>query len=184
MRGTLLDLMNELGHHAQLNLLPRAKMVLRNRLFAVVLLSGLCAVNAGAQRTEPSGVRAFSIEAAGGTIGSLAGVVTGLAIARIDRCGDEDLSCNLSALAVGAIAGTIGATAGTVIAGRMNETRPSPIGAFAGAVAGAFAGVGAIHLLTEEANVRLNRPVVLVVFSLAQGLLTAAGSRIGASIGR
>jgi hypothetical protein len=157
---------------------------MRNRLIAGVLLSVASAVNAGAQRTEPSGIRAFSIEAAGGTIGSLAGVVTGLALARIDRCGDEELSCNLSALAVGAIAGTIGATAGTVIAGRTNETRPSPIGAFAGAVAGAFAGVGAIHLLTEEANVRLNRPVVLVVFSVAQGLLTAAGSRLGASIGR
>lgn len=153
-------------------------------MFAGVFLLVACAVSAGAQRAEPSGVRAFSIEAAGGTVGSFAGVVTGLAIARIDRCGNEDLSCNLSALAVGAIAGTIGATAGTVIAGRMNETQPSPIGAFAGAVAGAFAGAGAIHLLTEEANVRLNRPVVLVVFSVAQGVLCAAGSRIGASIGR
>jgi hypothetical protein len=154
---------------------------MKNRLIAGLLLSAACAVNAGAQRTEPSGVRAFSIEAAGGTIGSLAGVVTGLAVGRIDRCGDEELSCNLSALAVGAIVGTIGATAGAVIAGRTNDTRPSPIGAFAGAVVGAFAGVGAIHLLTEEANVRLNRPGVLVVFSLAQGVLTAAGSRLGAS---
>src|SRR5688572_6154196 len=167
MRGTLLDLMNEVGHHAQLNLLSRANMVLRNRLFAGVLLWVLCAVTAGAERAEPSGARSFSIEAAGGTVGSLAGVVTGLGIARTDRCGDEGLSGNFAA-----------------IAGRMNETRPSPIGAFAGAVAGAFAGVGAIHLLTEKANVRLNRPVVLVVFSLAQGLLTAAGSRIGASIAR
>jgi hypothetical protein len=157
---------------------------MKTRLIVVILLSFACAGNAGAQRTEPSGIRAFSIEAAGGTAGSLAGVVTGLAIARIDRCGDEELSCNLSALAVGAIAGTIGATAGTVIAGRANDTRPSTIGAFAGAVAGAFAGVGAIHLLTEEANVRLNRPGVLVVFSLAQGILTAAGSRLGASLQR
>ena len=163
MRGTLLNVMNEAGHQAQLNLLARVNVLIRTSLFAV-LLSVVCAVNAEAQRTEPSGVRAFSIEATGGTIGSLAGIATGLAIARIDRCGAEELSCNLSALAVGAIAGTIGATAGTVIAGRMNDTRPSPIGAFAGAVAGAFAGVGVIHLLTEEANVRLNRPVVLVVF--------------------
>jgi len=157
---------------------------MKNRLIIGVLLSAACAADAGAQRAEPSGARAFTIEAAGGTVGSLAGVVTGLAIARIDRCGDEELSCNLSALVVGAIAGTIGATAGSVIAGRMNDTRPSPIGAFAGAVAGAFAGVGAIHLLTEEANVRLNRPVVLVVFSVAQGVLTAAGSRLGAAIAR
>jgi hypothetical protein len=148
----------------------------------LVFLSAACAGAAEAQRTEPSGVRAFSVEAAGGTIGSLAGVVTGLAIARIDRCGDEELSCNLSALAVGAIAGTVGATAGAVIAGRMGDTRPSTIGAFAGAVAGAFAGVGVIHLLTEEANVRLNRPGVLVVFSLAQGVLTAAGSRLAVSL--
>jgi hypothetical protein len=178
------DVLNRLGHHAQLNLLSRANVVLSHRLLAGILLSVGCALNAGAQRAEPSGVRAFAIEAAGGTVGSFAGVVIGLAIARIDRCGDEALSCNLSALAVGAIAGTIVATAGTVIAGRLNETRPSPIGAFAGAVAGAFAGAGAVHLLTEEANVRLNRPVVLVVFSVAQGVLTAAGSRIGASIGR
>ena len=88
---------------------------MKHRFFAVVLLSVACAVNARAQRTEPSGVRAFSVEAAGATVGSLAGV-------------------------------------------------------------------GVIHLLTEEANVRLNRPGVLVVFSLAQGMLTAAGSRFGASL--
>lgn len=153
-------------------------------LISVLVLSGPLAGTAGGQQVRQSGVGAFTIEAGGGTIGSLAGVLAGLAIARPDRCNVDDLKCTLAGLGAGGIGGTIGATVGSVVAGRAAGTRPSTPGAFVGAVAGAFAGAGFVHLLTEEVNLHLGKPVTLVVFSLAQGVLTAAGSRIGASLRR
>lgn len=139
-------------------------------------------VKVDAQRTTPSGVSAFAIEAAGATVGSLAGVTLGLVIAGIDRCDNEDLACQLSGLSVGGVGGVVGATLGAVLIGRQLDTRPSTAGAIVGSLAGVAAGIGVVHLLTEEANVRLERVGSVLVFSVTQGLVTALGSRIGASI--
>jgi hypothetical protein len=151
----------------------------------IAMLAGLAAVtpaNADAQRAAPSAASAFAIEAAGGTVGSIAGLTLGLAVARIDDCDSEDLACLLSGLSVGGVGGVIGATLGTVLVGRRFNTRPSTAGAIVGSLAGAAAGIGVVHLLTEEANMRLERVGSVLVFSVTQGLVTAIGSRIGASI--
>ena len=156
----------------------------RCALVAVIVVSPLAAVASGAQQVRQVGFRAFAIEAGGGTVGSIGGVLAGLAIARPDRCDVEDLKCTLAGLGVGGIGGTIGATLGAVVAGRAGGTQPSAPGAFVGAVAGAFAGVGVVYLLIEEANLRLGKPVTVLAFSLTQGVLTAAGSQIGGSLRR
>ena len=151
--------------------------------FALLLaLASLPAATADAQRATRSGVSAFAIEAAGGTVGSLAGVALGLAVARIDSCDSEDLACILSGLSVGGRGGVGGATLGTVVVGRRFDTRPSTAGAIVGSVVGVAAGLGVVHLITEEASTRLGRVGGVLVFSTTQGLLTALGSRIGASI--
>ena len=152
------------------------------RFASLLALACLPATAADAQRATRSGVRAFVIETAGGTVGSLAGVTLGLAVARIDNCDSEDLACILSGLSLGGLGGVVGATLGTVVVGRRFDTRPSTAGAIAGSLVGVAAGLGVVHLITEEASTRLGRVGGVLVFSTTQGLLTALGSRIGASI--
>lgn len=125
---------------------------------------------------------ALAIEAAGATVGSLAGVTLGLGVSGIDRCDSEDLACILSGLSVGGVGGVVGATVGTLIVGRQLNTRPSTAGAIVGSIVGAAAGLGVVHLMTEEATIKLGRIGGVLVFSATQGLVTAVGSRIGASI--
>jgi hypothetical protein len=137
---------------------------------------------ADAQRATRSGASAFAIEAAGATVGSLAGVTLGLAVSRIDRCDSEDLACILSGLSVGGVGGVVGATVGTLIVGRQFNTRPSTAGAIVGSIVGVAAGLGVVHLMTEEATIKLGRISGVLVFSATQGLVTAVGSRIGATI--
>lgn len=148
--------------------------------FAVVSMSA--ASGASAQQRNASGSNAFAVETVGATAGSVAGVVLGLAVSRPDRCGVDDLACTIRGLGVAGVGSVIGSTAGAVIAGRSRDTRPSSVGAFVGAVAGAFAGVGLVHALTEEVNLKLEKPLTVAVYSLAQGVVTALGSRLGASI--
>jgi len=149
-------------------------------LFALSLL----AASAGSldAQSPVSGGRAFGVEAGGGIVGSLAGVAVGLAISRPDLCGVDDLECTIKGLGAAGIGSVIGATAGTLIAGRSIGSRPSGIGAFVGSVAGAFAGVGLVHAMTEEANLKLEKPLTIAVYSLTQGIITALGSRFGASL--
>lgn len=139
-------------------------------------------MSASAQQPTRSGVNAFAIEAAGATIGSVTGVALGLAASRIDECDGEDIVCILSGLSVGGVGGIIGATVGDVVAGRRYNTRPSTAGAIVGSIVGVAAGLGVVHLFTEEANVRLGRAGAVVVFSVTQGMVTALGSRAGAAI--
>jgi len=159
--------------------------MMRQHSIVLLLLVGLAVVapaDTHAQRSTPSGASAFAIEAAGGTVGSIVGVTLGIAIAQIDDCDSEDLACLLAGLSVGGAGGVVGAALGTVLAGRQFNTRPSTAGAIVGSLAGLAAGVGVVHLLTEEANMRLERVGSVLVFSVTQGLVTAIGSRIGASI--
>lgn len=156
------------------------KLGVYSAIFAALLC--LQAASAHAQRETRSGVSAFAIETAGGTVGSLAGVALGLAVARVDSCDSEDLACILSGLSIGGLGGVIGATLGTVVVGRRFDTRPSTAGAIAGSLVGVAAGLGVVHLITEEASTSLGRVGGVLVFSTTQGLVTALGSRIGASI--
>lgn len=132
-----------------------------------------------AQRDPRSGASAFTVEALGGTVGSLAGVGAGLLLTRaVNECESEDLVCNLRRAATTGVASVVGATVGTYVAGRAANTEPSVVGSLLGAVAGAAAGVGVVHLLTEETNVARNNATLVVAFSLTQGVVTAIGSRL------
>jgi hypothetical protein len=139
-----------------------------------------------AQRAAPSavsGARAFAVEAVGGTVGSALGIGLGLAIARPDNCpSNEDLACILRRLGTVGIVGVAGATVGTFVAGRWAASDPSIVGALLGAAVGAAAGIGLEHLVTEELNQSLGNAGAVVLFSVTQGILAAAGSRIGAAL--
>ena len=135
-----------------------------------------------AQSNGVSGTRAFAAESAGGVLGSVAGAIAGLAISRPDRCGVDDLACTIKGLGVAGVGSVIGATAGTIIGGRSIGSRPSGLGAFAGSLAGAVAGVALVHAMTEEANLKLEKPATIAVYSLTQGMFAAIGSRIVASL--
>jgi len=55
-------------------------------------------------------------------------------------------------------------------------------GATVGSLAGVAAGLGVVHLITEEASIRLGRVGGVLAFSGTHGPVTALGSRIGAAI--
>jgi hypothetical protein len=142
----------------------------------------LWAPSARGQRTSPAavtGARAFTTEALGGAIGSAIGIAAGLAIARPDDCPpDDDVVCTLRRLGVTGLVGVVGATVGTTVAGRLAGTDPSVVGAFLGAAAGAAVGIGVEHLITEEMGQTIGNAGTLVLFSVTQGILAAAGSRL------
>lgn len=139
--------------------------------FALALLAP--ALHAQDTRT---GAAAFLVEAAGGTAGSLAGFGVGYALA--DRCDSEDLVCNLENAGTALLAGTVLAALGTYVAGRLGDTEPSALGAGLGAVAGAAAGIGVWHLLTEELNVVTSDAGAVASYVVTQGIVTALGSRL------
>jgi hypothetical protein len=143
---------------------------------------------AAAQRAAPTAVtggQAFGIEAVGGTVGSALGIAIGLAVAKPNDCpSDDDVACTLQKLGIAGIIGVGGATVGTAVAGRWAGTEPSLIGAFVGAAAGAAVGIGLEHFITEEMDQSLGDTATVVLFSLTQGILAAAGSRLVASLRR
>jgi hypothetical protein len=125
----------------------------------------------------PTHLGAQELEAAGAVGGSLVGVGLGILIAQPDDCG-EDLSCTLNDVALVGLSSAVGAAGGDYLVGRLADTDPDLLGAALGAVLGAAAGAGLLKLL-EEAGTGANEGAVAVIsFSVTQGLLTAAGSRI------
>jgi hypothetical protein len=128
---------------------------------------------AGAQTT---GARAFAIEAAGATAGSLVGF--GVVYLTRDGCGVEDLGCTIKKAGLGIGLSTVGAAVGSHVAGRVGGTNPSGWGGALGAVLGAAAGVGAWHLFTEELDVANSPAAAIAVYAVTQGLITAAVSRL------
>ena len=138
-----------------------------------------------AQREPRSGGAAFTIEAVGGVVGSLVGVGAGVFVTRaVDECDSEDLACNLKQTATTGAVSVVGATAGAYLVGRSTNTEPSFAGSLLGAVAGAAAGVGVVHLLNEESNLANNNATLVVAYSVTQGIVAAIGSRIVAAIRR
>lgn len=153
----------------------------------LLLVLTVSAPVAHAQRASPAvtGTRAFAAEAVGGAVGSAVGIAIGLAVARPDDCPtDDDVACILRRLGVTAIAGVVGATVGTAVGGRWAGTDPSIVGALLGAAAGAAAGIGLEHLITEEMGQSLGNVGAVILFSVTQGVLAAAGSRLAAGVTR
>ena len=155
---------------------PVSRPATRELRAVVMLLSlAIAATPLGAQRSEP---RAFVIEAGGASAGSLLGAVAAhhALVATRGACGVEDLRCLLGRLGVIGVASVAGATAGGYGAGRLGGTRPSFGGSLLGAAVGVGAGVAAVKGL-DEAGVRGQR-MAAITYALAQGLVTAAGSRL------
>jgi hypothetical protein len=143
---------------------------------------------AHSQRATPAAVtggRAFAAEAVGGAVGAALGIAVGLAIAKPNECAaDDDVVCTLQRLSITGVVGVAGATIGTAVAGRLAGTRPSLAGALLGAVTGLAVGIGLEHLITEELNQSLGDAGAVVLFSVTQGILAAAGSRFVAQMSR
>jgi uncharacterized membrane protein YeaQ/YmgE (transglycosylase-associated protein family) len=154
----------------------------RNVIRLATLVLAMSGSAASAQHAVPAAVggsRAFGAEAVGGAIGSALGITLGLAVAKPGDCPSaDDVACTLQRLGITAVIGVVGATVGSNVAGRLRGTNPSLLGAFVGAAAGAVAGVGLEHLITEELNQQLGNVGTVLLFSVTQGILAAAGSRL------
>ena len=146
---------------------------------ALLVLAGLSAGEAAAQ--ERSGGAAFAIEAAGGTLGSLAGYGIGRAIVDEDACGD-DLGCIFSGVGTVLLASSAGATLGAWALGSAADTDPSIGGAALGSLAGAAAGLGLLKVLEEIDPQWDEGGAAVIALTLSQGIVTALGSRIGAAL--
>lgn len=129
---------------------------------------------------ERGAASAWASEAAGGTLGSLAGFGLGVLIVD-DECGD-DIECILTDVAAVVGLASAGSALGTVALGGAADTEPSLAGAAIGALAGAFAGLGMLKVV-EEIDPRLDDGLAAAItFSLSQGMVAAIGSRIGAAV--
>lgn len=157
----------------------------RPACLTAVASSALCLwmpLDVGAQEPEgPTAVAAFGIEAAGAVGGSLVGVGLGILIAQPDDCGD-DLSCTLNDAALVGLSSALGAAGGDFLVGRLAGTDPDLLGAALGAVVGAVAGAGLLKLLEEAGTGASEGATAVISFSVTQGVLTAAGSRMLAAI--
>jgi hypothetical protein len=150
----------------------------RRGLLAGCIATLLAAPLAFAQPSQSPRVKdpgAFVIEALGGSAGSLIGIgLVGVA----SRCGVEDLRCILLTVGAGGALGAIGATVGTSLAARYTESERSLGGAAAGAVVGTGVGLGVHYLLNRNSDRNLGDKIVVPIFVLSQGILSAVGSRI------
>ena len=146
-------------------------------LRAVLLTT--CLVAAGSLRAQQSDASAFAIAFGGALAGSAAGVGLGLALA--GPCDAEDLSCELRGVGTVLLLSVPASAGGSLLASQWANSRRSALGAGIGAVAGAAAGVGMIHLLTEEVHVVSGRLASLLVYSATQATVTAIGSQLVAA---
>jgi hypothetical protein len=146
------------------------------RRFLVTIAMLAAPALTSAQRAEMTGFHAFTVEAAGGAVGSAIGL--GVVIAAVGDCDTDDtVRCALLPAAAALLAGTALSATGAIVTGRANDTEPSVPGAILGAIAGAFAGIGVDHLLREELNAHHNRGATVLTIALTQGITTALGSR-------
>jgi hypothetical protein len=159
-----------------------------SRTIAVVITLAMTAGFAGAQ--GPAGVTrrsvtrapavhqgssvSFALEAAGGALGSVAGIA---AVAAMSNCGVDDLKCGLLTIGAGGLAGAVGATIGTTLAARATGSPRSIPGAALGAVVGTAAGLGLHALLNAGTDRNLDDAIIVPIFALSQGVFAALGSR-------
>jgi hypothetical protein len=121
------------------------------------------------------------VEATGGILGSAAGIGLGVALAQPDECDAEDLECILAGVGAVGLVAAITAPLGTELVGNAFDTEPSLLGAVLGSVAGLAAGAGVIKLF-DEAGTNVEGAVAVIAVSLTHGIVTAAGSRLVASM--
>ena len=129
----------------------------------------------GQEREPRSGAEAFGIEWLGATLGSAAGF--GLAAALTGDCG-EDLACIINGFSLSLLTSSAGAAGGGYVAGNLVRTQPSAVGSIIGALVGAAAGVGTVHLVSEDLDLTHSDFLVGVTYTINQGLFTALGSRV------
>jgi predicted RNA-binding protein with PUA-like domain len=140
------------------------------------LLALLFSVSVVGHAQVKSSAPAFVVEAAGGIAGSFTGF--GLVYALGDRCAGEDLACEIRTAGGAIAAGTVVSALGTYWAGKAFDTNPSGLGAALGSIAGAAAGIGAWHLMTEELDVVKSDAGAIITYGVVQGLMSALGSRV------
>ena len=168
------------------NIYAHRETLMVRRIFAGFALIVLLAPHpAGAQRASAAvfgpnrplaSGRAYAIEAAGGIAGSMLGWAFIYKMA--NDCAVEDTGCIIRSAAVGIVISGITAPAGTYFAGKAGGTNPSLLGASLGGIAGAAAGIGVWHLWTEELSIGNGTLTGILTYSITQGLVTAAGSRL------
>jgi hypothetical protein len=135
-----------------------------------------------AARQNPTAAVAFLIELAGGAVGSLGGFGLGVLITDPEDCSSDDLLCYLEDVGIAlAISGGTAAL-GAVLAGRVADTHPSVPGAFVGSVVGIAAGLGVVHLISEEFDLSRDRAALWLGYTVTQGVVTALGSRLFAAL--
>lgn len=139
----------------------------------------LAAAPAAAQSNS---TEALGIEWSGGTIGSVVGLGVGLLLVHPGRCPGEDVGCVLERLGLIALTTAVTAPLGAWSAGEFAGTDPSATGAAIAGLVGAAAGVGALRALSEL-GMEPRGVAAVVVYTVTQGLVTGAGSRIGAAVG-
>jgi hypothetical protein len=153
--------------------------VVRVGAIAVLLFAAAGAGTASAQ--ERTGMMGWTIEAAGGTIGSVAGFGIGMAIFDEEDCGD-DLVCIFEGVAGVLALSSAGATVGTWGLGSAANTNPSVLGAALGSIVGAAAGLGMLKVLEEIESDWDEGTAAIVGFTVTQGVFTAIGSRVGKAL--
>ena len=117
----------------------------------------------------------FMLEALAGTVGSLAGIgIVGLT----SKCDVEDLGCTILTVGAGGALGIVGATAGTSLMARRTGARRSLVGAALGATVGTGIGLGIHYLLNQSSDRNLGDQIVIPIFVLSQGTVSALGSRL------
>jgi hypothetical protein len=122
----------------------------------------------------------WTIEAAGGTIGSVVGYGIGVGIADEDECEDE-VGCILTDMSGVLFAASAGATLGTWALGSAADTSPSFWGATLGSIVGAAAGLGILEVLDQIDPDWDEGTAAVVGFTVTQGVFTAIGSRVAKS---
>jgi len=163
---------------------------MRNRCHNCIILWALTLVALAAlparSTAQASGARAgasaFAIESAGGILGSAAGFGLGVLLTNPENCASDDLSCTLEKVAAALAISAVGSGLGTTLLGRQANTRPSAVGAFLGAVVGIVAGVGVVHLVSEELDLSRENAVQWIGYTVTQGVVTALGSRLFAAL--
>jgi hypothetical protein len=151
-------------------------MGLRAILSAALLATLLSPLDGAGQQREPSVTRAFLIEWTGATVGAT--VTGGAYLLTVDSgaCGD-DFNCVVETVGVLAGLSTVGGVAGLWAAIRGGRTGGSVWGGAVGALVGAAAGLVVADRIGGDSDLG-----IAVSLGLTQGLFTAVGARVGASV--
>jgi hypothetical protein len=124
---------------------------------------------------------AAGVEWAGGTLGSAAGVGIGLLLADPGSCGEDDVGCVLERLGIVGLTTAATTPLGVWAGGAAASTEPHVLGAVLGGVVGVGASLGAMRLFSEL-GLEPSGIAAVAVYAVTQGLVAAAGSRLGASL--